>query len=145
MNPDGRPKTRSLEPNMVAIYRLIHQAMINQGSANVAAACRTVISDHANLRFFKTKTLSDGDEDDFLYDLCDNADNLRKRYYRALECSKDAEKYPHLHHTVARLSGQLDDDIQRFKELKRYYEEEEQAGRLTALKHNLPFRFSRKP
>jgi hypothetical protein len=143
MNPNGRPKIP--EPNMVAIYRLIHQAMINQGSTNVAAACRAVMAKHASLRFMKPKTFSDGYQDDALYDLCDNADKLRKRYYQALDCSKDPDKYPHLHQTVARLSGQLHDEIQRFKELKRYYKEEDQAGRLIALKHNLPFRFSRKP
>ncbi len=141
MNPDGRPKTRSLEHNMVAIYRLIHQAMINQGSTNVAAACRAVMTKHASLRFMKPRVFSDGEEDDFLYDLCDNADNLRKRYYRALECSKDPEKYPDLHRTVKRLSRQLDGRTKAWKKLRADYDQQRQAGKL----YNLPPLPSRKP
>jgi hypothetical protein len=144
MNPNGRPKTRSLEYQMVAIYKLIHQTMINEESSNVSNACRAIFNNDNSIRIFKLKII-EGETDHFLTDLIDNPENLRKRYQEAKKSSTDADNYPILHHTVNILSEQLEAEIERHKQWREAHERENQEGRLVAYKHNLPTRFARKP
>lgn len=144
MNPNGRPKTRSLEQQMVSIYRLIHREMVKQETTNVSKVCRAVFNNDNSIRFFELKNI-EGDTDHFLTDLIDNPENLRKRYQEAKKRSTDADKYPILHHTVNILSEQLEAEIERHKQWREAHERENQEGRLVAYKHNLSTRFARKP
>lgn len=140
MNPNGRPKTRSLEPQMIAIFKLINREMINEESTNVSNACRSVIK-KSNLIKFIDNSLPESKK---LTDVCIDDKNLRKRYYRAIECSKDAEKYPILSETVKQLQASLESEINRHKQWRDAHEREDRDGRLVAYKEKLPIRFARK-
>lgn len=145
MNPEGRPKTRSLEQQMVAIYKLIHREMVNQESTNISKACRAVFNNGGSIRFFEPREIGDDETDHFLTDLCDNPENLRKRYHDAKKCAADPEEYPVLHHTVKTLSESLGAEIERHKLWREAHEREDKEGRLVAYKNKQPARFARKP
>lgn len=130
MNPEGRPKTRSLEQQMVAIYKLIHREMVNQESRNVSKACQSVFN-KVELIKFTDPALPDHQR---LTDVCKNPENLRKRYYRSIECAKDGLTFPILHHTVKTLSESLADEIERHKLWRESYERLDNEGRLYAYK-----------
>lgn len=130
MNPEGRPKTRSLEQQMVAIYKLIHRELVNQETTNVSKACRAIFN-KAELIKFTDPALPDYQR---LTDVCKSPENLRKRYYRAIESASDALTYPILHHTVRTLSESLGAEIERHKLWRESYERQDQEGRLFAYK-----------
>jgi hypothetical protein len=129
MNPNGRP-TRSLEQQMVAIYKLIYREMVNQETTNVSKACQAVFNKVELIKF------TDPDLPDYqhLTDVCTNPENLRKRYYVAKKNATEVEKYPILHHTVKTLSERLGAEIERHKLWREYYERQDQEGRLFAYK-----------
>ena len=141
MNPEGRPKTRSLEHQMVAIYKLIHQTMIDQESKNVSKACKAVF-DKAELIKFTDPALPDHQR---LTDVCINPENLRKRYYLAIECSKNEQKFPILHYTVKSLSQTLDKEIERHRLWRKAHELEVEQGLHVIYQSNAPTQFARKP
>lgn len=130
MNPEGRPKTRSLEQQMVAIYKLIHRELVNQETTNVSKACRAIFN-KAELIKFTDPALPDYQR---LTDVCKNPENLRKRYHEAKKSATDEEKYPILHHTVKTLSKSLGAEIERHKLWRESYERQDQEGRLFAYK-----------
>jgi hypothetical protein len=126
---------------MVAIYKLIHRAMVNQEATNVSKACRSVF-DKVDLIKFTDPALPDHAR---LTDLCKTPENLRKRYYRAIECASDAVAYPNLHHTVIRLTETLATEIERHKLWRRAHESAVKDGRHIAYETKSPLQFARKP
>lgn len=124
MNPNGRPKTRSLESQMVAIYRVVSHAMINNESKNVSEACRAIFDKNSLIKFTDPAL----PEYKKITDVCLNAENLRKRYYRAIECSRDAEKYPILASIVTQFGNTLDYEINRHKQWREAYANIRQSG-----------------
>jgi hypothetical protein len=141
MNPDGRPKTRSLEQQMVAIYKLIHRTMVNKETTNVSKACRSVF-DEVDLIKFTDPALPDHAR---LMDICKSPENLRKRYCRAIECASDAAAYPILHHTVTRLTETLPTEIEKHKLWRCAHESAVEDGRHIVYETNSPLQFTRKP
>lgn len=119
MNPNGRPKTRSLETQMIAIYRIVTQAMINNETENVSKACRAVFEKHSFIKF------TDPSLPEFkrLTDICKTPENLRKRYYRAIECASNEIDYPILSATVDKMQKSLANEINRHKYWRESFEQ----------------------
>ncbi len=124
MNPNGRAKTRSLESQMVAIYKLIHKCMVNNETTNVSEACRLIFNSHDLIKF-ADPSLPDYKK---LTDVCKNAENLRKRYYAAIAGAKNPAVNPILSATVEKMQESLASDIERHKQWRETYDRIKAAG-----------------
>ena len=125
MNPEGRPKTRTREDMLIAVYRLVHSRMIRLESTNVTKACKDVFSNNdVIIKFYDPKNV----EYRSLFDVVKDSGNLRKRFYDAKKAALNKTEYPHLHQIVEHLNAQLPMMIEQHRQWRVYMESVKNNG-----------------
>lgn len=121
----GRPKTRTDEASMFAIWRLVRMELAIHGAKNISQACRAVMRKADGLIKFKDPRLEESQQ---LVDLIDNPELLRQRYYEAERMRADPDLYPILSHRAAMLEADLPAMAERHAEQARIYDQMRKEG-----------------
>lgn len=117
----GRPKTRTDEAAMFAIWRKVRETVDLGGAKSVAKACEIIMS-KGDINFVKNDVLYDRIyADKSARDKAKVGELLRQRYYAADRAAKDAERHPILAARVSAYKQDLEANQTRQRALGKLY------------------------